>query len=273
MQLYDIVIPVKPSEINEDLRYTLRSIAKFGGSYGRVWLAGYKPAWVTNVGYIPCQQAGTKWSNARDNLIAACHHPDVSQQFILFNDDFILTEKVGCWDTFANCYLGTLEELGEKFQREHKIFSKWTRGFFANHGILKALGVDNPLDFEYHGPIIYDKSIQPRVCEIPFIRKEVDRDRNFLIFHRSLYHNLFPSDIEPRRIEDHKIWMPTQDDDGPWLSQYGFFSVADNVIGDRVTYPKLHSWLDVNIGEPCKFERGFCSFYSFFHPKQEKCHT
>ena len=57
---YDIVIPLKADEPNEDLRFTLRSIEKYGADYGTIWLVGYCPRWVQNVRYLPTIQTADK---------------------------------------------------------------------------------------------------------------------------------------------------------------------------------------------------------------------
>ena len=44
----DFVYIVKEDEKNEDLKYSLRSIAKFYPE-NKVWIVGYKPSWVKNV--------------------------------------------------------------------------------------------------------------------------------------------------------------------------------------------------------------------------------
>lgn len=39
----DLVYIVKNSEVNEDLRYSLRSVAKFV-PHNKIWIVGYKPS-------------------------------------------------------------------------------------------------------------------------------------------------------------------------------------------------------------------------------------
>ena len=249
--LYDIVIPVKPSEINEDLRYTLRSIAKFGGAYGRVWLAGYKPAWVTNVGFIPVKQTSGKWENARLNTLAACAEPGVSDTFVLFNDDFILTKPVKDWDEATNLYLGTLREHGERFRKVGKLDSRWRLGFHFNDELLKRLGVETPLDYEYHGPMLYDKKRFPTIFDIGMVK-----DRRFkyraLLFNRSIYANLYPREGNPKLIKDSKLNADFETEEE--LTVNGFFSVYDNAIGNKTEYPKLNAWLEEHLSNSCKFE-------------------
>ncbi|MFF3129757.1 hypothetical protein ACFVRD_48125 [Streptomyces sp. NPDC057908] len=53
----DIVYVVRPWNQNEQLRYSLRTLANL--PHRRVWIAGYCPTWVgPDVGRIPVAQAG-----------------------------------------------------------------------------------------------------------------------------------------------------------------------------------------------------------------------
>jgi hypothetical protein len=50
--LPDVVYVVRPGNRNEELRYSLRSIAAHL-PHRRVWLAGFCPSWVRNISFIP----------------------------------------------------------------------------------------------------------------------------------------------------------------------------------------------------------------------------
>lgn len=56
---YDLVYILKQSDINPDLKFSLRSIEKFC-TYRKVWIVGYKPSWIKNVEYLPTVQTGNK---------------------------------------------------------------------------------------------------------------------------------------------------------------------------------------------------------------------
>ena len=46
---------------NQELKYSLRSIAKYGINIGKVFIVGYKPNFVSDeVIYIPCDDIGEK---------------------------------------------------------------------------------------------------------------------------------------------------------------------------------------------------------------------
>lgn len=90
--MIDAVYLVRPGDSNQELRYSLRSLRNL--PHRRVWLAGYQPKWTTNVGRIPVEQGENKYENSRANIRAACSHPDVTERFLLFNDDFFVVEPI-----------------------------------------------------------------------------------------------------------------------------------------------------------------------------------
>lgn len=92
MGLPDIVYLVRDGDDNEELRYSLRSLRNL--PHGDVWLAGFQPSWTTNVKCVEVDQSGKKWDNQTRNLTAAVEHDGLSDPFVMFNDDFFVTEPV-----------------------------------------------------------------------------------------------------------------------------------------------------------------------------------
>jgi hypothetical protein len=90
--LPDVVYLLRNGDQNEELRYSLRSLTNL--PHRRVWLAGFQPSWTTNVERIPVRQRHGKWDNQQNNLLAACTHPDLSERFVLFNDDFFVVHPI-----------------------------------------------------------------------------------------------------------------------------------------------------------------------------------
>jgi hypothetical protein len=89
----DVVYLVKRSRNNEELRYSLRSLKHL--PHGRVWIVGHRQPWLTNVRHIPVEQTpAQKWTSQVANLRAACLHPEVSDPFVMFNDDFFVMQPV-----------------------------------------------------------------------------------------------------------------------------------------------------------------------------------
>lgn len=248
--MYDIVYPLKEQNKNIDLLYSLRSLAKFGGEIGNVWIVGHLPDWITNVNYIPTIQNKGKHENTRENLNAVCHCDEISEDFILFNDDFILSEPVTDWNALTNSYNGTLKERYDNF-RATMPASPWRDGHGFNHDLLRKLGVENPLCFEFHGPMLMNRRNRLEMLEKPEIKKYLTKNSP-MIFQRSLYGNLYPRE-NPTKIRDIKLLADAFNKSE--LTEHGYFSVNDDIIGNYARCPHLNGWLEHNLGEKCRFER------------------
>ena len=81
-----IVIPVRPSEHNDELRYTLRTIATHVTSPD-IWLIGYQPRWITGVQHIPTRPSGAKADRGCQQTRTAATHPTTPHQFWWWDDD------------------------------------------------------------------------------------------------------------------------------------------------------------------------------------------
>ena len=98
---------------NQDLRYSLRSIDKYGKGIGRVFVAGYCPEWLSDeVVKIPHTQpydtvnkpfssrAGLacKFANVLSTILYVVDNSDIGEEFLLSMDDHFYTREVD----FAN---------------------------------------------------------------------------------------------------------------------------------------------------------------------------
>lgn len=248
--MYDIVYPLKAHEPNLDLIYSLRSLEKFGGEFGRVFVVGHKPAHITNITFIERVQVLDRYCNTRENINAVCECSEVSEKFVYFNDDFILTKKVEDWDEFCSCYMGTLMERSRRFDLENKT-SKWRDSFYFNAQLLRKLGISEGLDFEYHGPFIFEKQKLQNMYQLEKV-KPYAHVSTPLIFKRSLYGNIYPTGRKLRKIEDYKYTEDIQNFSE--LAINGFFSVGDQIIGNENKCPNLNVWLKNNFPDKSKFE-------------------
>jgi hypothetical protein len=119
MGLPDIVYLCGP-RVGEELRYSLRSLVNL--PHRRVWLAGYIPKWVRDVGAIPTKQKpGAKWVNQQANLLAAVTHPEVSERFVLFNDDFFVMRPI---DEVPVMHRGPFAGLLDKYRQRRSEYAR-----------------------------------------------------------------------------------------------------------------------------------------------------
>jgi hypothetical protein len=158
----DVLYPVRPGESNEELRYSLRSLTA-NLPHGRVWLIGHRPTWVTGVGFI---EGGNAQKNAHanvyNNLLLACQHPDLPDEFVVFNDDFFVTAPV---PRVYVLYRGTMADHLRKWPRGRAGYGWWQESLLATNISLQAVGIENPLSYELHVPFPVNKHAMAETLE------------------------------------------------------------------------------------------------------------
>lgn len=194
----DVVYVVKPSERNEELRYSLRSVAA-NLTHDRVWLSGFTPTWATNVGSIATLQFNTKHTNALTNLLAACRHPEVSDRFVLMNDDFFVTAPV---TEIPTLHRGPIAGVLAQYRQQFPQGSRYTMAMAETLDTLRSWSIvgGEPLSYEMHAPLTVHKSAMIEVIERAR-RCAVDVER---IHNRSLYGNV--ARLGGEQVEDVKVY-------------------------------------------------------------------
>jgi len=80
---------------DNEIRYSLRSVFKNVLDLGNIFVVGEFPGWLQGVSHIPCRDDfGAKWRNAYMKTRAACENPNISENFLLMNDDFFILEPI-----------------------------------------------------------------------------------------------------------------------------------------------------------------------------------
>jgi hypothetical protein len=136
---------------NEELRYSIRSVmASFPDA--KVWLVGGKPLWYVG-SHIAVQQKSAKYINAINNLKAICSSEDISEEFVLMNDDFYIVAKIESVETLHGGLLLDKINNYKKITQQSGYISKLEKTFVK----LTDLGITSPLDYELHVPMIMEK--------------------------------------------------------------------------------------------------------------------
>lgn len=244
----DIVYIVRNGDDNEDLRISLRSIAKFAPKFDNIWISGYKPNWVAdNVGWINTHITNVNWAGARTNLIEVCKCNKLSKNIILMNDDFIATRPIHNWNKSLSKILGTFEEQMEEFKKDHMI-SDYTRGFENCLNLIRRLTKRQIVNnYESHLPMIINRSNMLKLFENPII--ESFMRNNVVTLYRSLYGNVYDikfSDV----IKDVKFRNTD-----PISINTEWISVFDNWIGNDRDFPYLNRFIKELFPDKCKYEK------------------
>lgn len=247
---YDLVYILKQSDVNPDLKFSLRSVEKFC-TFRNIWVVGYKPFWVKNVNYLPTIQSGNKWVNSMTNIVAACHCPEISDNFVLMNDDFFMLRSITDWRRTFNLCLNTIDEEWHKYEAKPKP-SRWQYGFLYAKELLDELNCPKRYNYEFHGPIVLNKKKFLDMLEIPEIAEIIKTTKCF--HKRSMYKNIYP-DLDlpaPRLFVDTKLKLG-YDLLNMFLHE-NFISVFDDVVDNDIRYPKINAFLYRMFPEKSKYE-------------------
>ena len=174
-------------EENEELRYSIRSVL-LSFPEAKVWVVGGKPNWYSG-NYIFLKQDNNKYANAVNNLKALCNTPEISENFILMNDDFFIIKKI---ETIEQFYNGLLSEKIDKFIKITGS-SMYIRKLITTNKKLNKLGFTTPLDYELHVPMPMHKA---GLLDIVTNHPEC--------LWRSMYGNLF--NVGGKQMEDVKVY-------------------------------------------------------------------
>lgn len=82
---------------NDELRYSLRSLERYGNGLGRVYLVGECPEWLNTetVTYIPFKdKESSKFKRIWAKIVYAVNHCDISDDFLLSSDDIFHVKPI-----------------------------------------------------------------------------------------------------------------------------------------------------------------------------------
>jgi len=156
----DCVYIFKGTE-SEELRYSIRSVVKHL-PHSNIWVVGDKPEWYSG-NHIQTIQNDTKYNNARNNLLAACDSSEISDSFILMNDDFFVMKPV----EELKLYDGG--SLNDKINNYHDAFGNnaYTSMLRETRNQLQKNKIKNPTNYELHIPMIIDKHNLRKALNMP----------------------------------------------------------------------------------------------------------
>lgn len=180
------VVYICRSGPNEELRYSVRSVEK-NLPHRKIWVVGQKPEWYKG-NFLEVKDNNSKYANARNNLLALVDSEEISQDFILMNDDFFIIRPVSKVNYF---YEGTLDARAQK-QELLSTNGTYTRWLIQTAESLRALGIDSPLNYELHIPMVMNKD------KLASVLKQKTS------LWRSLYGNLY--EVGGTEVQDVKIY-------------------------------------------------------------------
>lgn len=225
----DVVYIVRPGNENEELRYSLRSLANV--PHGEVTLIGHCPPWVRNVRHVFAPQRDPsrfKYANTTASLrLLAEKGPD---EFALFNDDFFCVRPVA--DMPRPATRGTLRALADERLADGRN-SPYGVMLRDTAAILIEAGHSDPLAYTLHVPMVMNRDALAMTLEYG----ERHRAAAPALSWRSLYGNLMRLGGEWQ--PDVKVHGAGPVPPGPWVSTTDT-SFRYHEVGRRLRHALCH---------------------------------
>jgi hypothetical protein len=227
----DVVYILRRGDKNEELRFSLRTLAHL--PHDRVWAVGYRPPWAL-IDEIPTRQRLGKYENSLINIRAACTAAGVSDDFVFFNDDFFV---LGPLDEVPVLHRGTVRRFVADHIRSYGRPGPYLTSLMATAELLTHRGIRDPICFEGHVPLVFNKSRMLAALELAA--------KMPMVHYRTLYGNLERWDgVE---IDDWKIRDSTSVPEPDWL----FTSTTDSLFMRGAA----GRWLRERFSQPSPYER------------------
>lgn len=145
----DIVYFVKEGGDKEELRYSLRSVCK-NMPHKRVWIFGGCPANIVPDVRVRVAQTGrTKWDKVRNMYRMVCENKEITDDFIMFHDDFFVMQPTDYIVPLHRCTLdGHIEILEPRKPTEYSRLLRKCRDTLGGHNLLS---------YEIHTPFVFNR--------------------------------------------------------------------------------------------------------------------
>jgi hypothetical protein len=170
---------------NEKLRYSIRSVIQ-NGKPDNIWLIGSKPDWYTG-NFIEVTDIGNKYQNITNCYNTIINSTDISEDFVLMNDDFFILKPMEFIPTYNG---GLLQEKILDHTKQYGLNKYATVLQEVNKQLLKN-GIKVPLNYDIHVPMVFNKT-------------KLKKFNDISLAPRSLYGNAVG--IGGKTIEDPKIY-------------------------------------------------------------------
>lgn len=161
MKKKDIVYFVKNTAKNPELVHSVRSVCQ-NFPYRKIWFLGGCPEGILPDCHIPVQPISRIKTQVTANLFKiACTNDDITEDFILFNDDFFIMKEV---TELPPRYHSTLDVMAERIERLYGHQTRYTKLLDAANDALLDAGYEN-YNFDLHIPMIINKKKMLKVMD------------------------------------------------------------------------------------------------------------
>lgn len=228
----DVVYFVSPFA-RADLQYSIRSVAE-NLEFNRLWIYGGKRSGLKPDFYVERrnQKGATKWDRVRAMYREVCENPEITEDFILFHDDFFVLKPT---DEIEPRYCATLKENAEMIEHKNGNTPSEYTGLLRRTADVLTQGGYSANSYELHTPFIFNQAKLLKILE--------DYPKEHCI--RSIYANIYG--IGGKKANDVKIVdrkMPKEAEGWRFVSTNNW-SFSHGEVGD---------YLRQRFNQPCKYE-------------------
>lgn len=234
---------------NNELRYSLRSIAKYGKGVGKVVVCGYCPYWLNTdeVLCLPLQDTTTnKHYNITRCIDYAIEHGDLTERFLYSSDDHYYTQPTD-FDKYPVYWRGyDLPDTMPEDARWYDITLKST------HDCLQAMGLPTRF-YAWHGNTWFNTRLwqQQRMVLLRRLAQTMPEacDPTCLMLN---YWSAVEPDSMPEQIvrKDGKVTSADTADKIDKAAKAKEVLTTTDAVGTA-----MRLWLQQHFNTPCKYER------------------
>lgn len=144
--MLDVAYFVRPGDDNEELRYSLRSVAA-NLPHAHLLIAGHRPYWARTA-HLPVEQSGSKYGNAQANIRAILACDELTDTIAILNDDHMVTAPI---DTVPVLHCGPLAAVRAVTS------ALYQRSLDDTLHLLRGMGFRHPNCYDLHVPYVANR--------------------------------------------------------------------------------------------------------------------
>jgi hypothetical protein len=150
VNMMDMVWVYKNTSNSDELEYSIKSAKNV--EHGREIVVGDKPLFETTAEHKKPYIVRWAYLSPHHDVVSKLNYActlDISDDFILMNDDFYCLIPT----TIPTAHRGTLDD----HIAGRRVNDSYTKTLSKTNDYLKSLGIDKPLSYELHIPMVFNK--------------------------------------------------------------------------------------------------------------------
>jgi len=227
---------------NNEIRFSLRSVARNLSGVGKIWIIGENPGFLSesirHIQYPDELGRQNADGNMARKILRACREEELSEDFLFMNDDFIINKPVVASE-IPWMHKGNMKDRPKEYWSGESYRHRLKRTFET----LRDKGYPT-LQYDYHAPMLMNKKLFPRCMD------QFDYAHDIGLTFRSLYGNY--CQLPVRHIGHYKKTVYKNyklKELNSYLSDCVFVGYNDNGIN-----PSLEMWMFERFPERSQYE-------------------